>query len=328
MSASSAGTLNLTQPDVLGRATCRGRALTCTRSHALHNAINLGSLALVLALVPPIFLAARALPLWLGPLVAAPLLGTAIFALFTLVVHEASHQQFLLCRSPRFRHLLNDLPGWAVCLLFLRDYGLHWRTGHLIHHQRPLEDDDPQNCAKYVLEGRALRRKLAKTFLVPFYELELYRLWLPELDDRCPKPGRIGPSREGWRAAAFLFGWAAILFFPVQEAPVFTLLTLFLSFKYAQALNVLKSSFEHGGGYTEIADVRLRTRGLTFPGMNLLFPFCITPYHFEHHLLPKVPWYRLPRLRRELLPKLPKDAREQAYTPPSRLVQRILLSDR
>jgi fatty acid desaturase len=271
-----------------------GRPLSDTSAHWRHNAIGL-------------------------------VYGTFIFSLFTLVVHEASHNQFLVSDSPVLRQRLNSAFGWIVCALFMRDYEGHWRKGHQLHHQRVLRDDDPQNCAKYVLEGRDLLVKLAKVWLIPFYEFELYRLWMKGLDDRCPKLERSGPSHSGARAAAFAVGWMAILIVPLLHAPIGALATTLIAVKAANTLNFVKSSLEHGGAYRRIEDGRLMARGLTFPLRNLCFPFCITPFHWEHHLVPGIPWYRLPRFRRAIQDRIPESRRDWIYTPGRSLLHEVLL---
>ena len=302
----------------------RGLGYTDTSHRLRHAAINLGCLSGVVAAFPLLAAVVRDWPVW----IAAPLLGLAygnlIFSLFTLVVHEASHNQFLVLRSPVWRRRLNDAFGWAVCALFLRDFGRHWRVGHLLHHQRPLEEDDPQNCAKYVLVGKELRAKLLRVWLIPFYEFEAYRLWMRDLGDRCPKPEGERSAPAWLRAAAFALGWAAILAWPLSVAPWTTAFTAVIAFKTATTLNFLKSSMEHGGGYREDDDPRLRTRGLRFLGKSLCFPFCITPYHWEHHLVPGIPWYRLPRFRRAIAREIPAEQRAWIYTPDATLVDRVL----
>ncbi len=302
-----------------------GRPYAEHRARWRHNTINLGCLALVLATIPVSAITSAVLP---GPLRALLLgvgFGSLIFSLFTLVVHEASHNQFLMLRSPSVRRRWNDLFGWSVCLLFLRDYEVHWRTGHLLHHQRALEDDDPQNCEKYVLEGDALVRKLLKVWLIPFYEFEAYRLWMRGLTDRCPKPEAEGSLRMGMRALGFFGGWALLLAWPLMQAPWLTFAVAILAFKTATSLNFLKSSVEHGGGYRAASDPRLKTRGLTFPMKTLCFPFCITPYHWEHHLVPSIPWYRLPSFRKAVQSEIPTSMKDWIYTPPKTLLHRVLL---
>ncbi|MBW2244282.1 MAG: fatty acid desaturase [Deltaproteobacteria bacterium] len=312
------------QDDWLETLEKAGRPLADTSDTWRHNAINLACLALLIIGFPAAYLAFRNLPTPLMVPLLGLVYGSFIFSFFTLVVHEASHNMFLITGSPRLRRRLNDIGGWAICMLFLRDYGLHWRKGHLLHHRRTLEEDDPQNCSKYVLEGRALLVKLAKVWLIPFYEFEVYRLWMKDLNDRCPKPE--GSSAPGWlRGAGFVLGWTAILIFPLSQAPIATLLTTLIAIKAATCLNFLKSSMEHGGGYRETSDQRLKTRGLTFPLMGLCFPFCITPYHWEHHLVPAIPWYRLPHFRKMIADRIPEDQREWIYTPGPELLRQVIL---
>ncbi len=303
-----------------------GRPFVSVGSPALHNAVNLTCLGLLLGALPLL----HAVLAGVAPrAVLAAILGLAggvvIFSLFTLVVHEASHDRFLIVRSSRWRRRLNDAFGRAVCVLFFRDYDTHWRRGHLLHHRRALQADDPQNCDKYVLEGRALIAKLAKVWLFPLYELEFYRIWMRHLDDRCPSAAGAPRFSMTTRTLLFAIGWTLILYYPLRAAPLLTVVTTLIAFKTATSLNFLKSSFEHGGGYAGTDDARLRTRGLVFPLRNLLFPFCVTPYHWEHHLVPAIPWYGLPAFRRAVRTLVPAGPREWIYTPGPHLLRCLFL---
>jgi hypothetical protein len=60
-------------------------------------------------------------------------------------------------------------------------------------------------------------------------------------------------------------------------------------------------------------------------GANLCFPFCITPFHWEHHLVPGIPWYRLPRFRRAIQDRIPESRRDWIYTPGRSLLHEVLL---
>jgi fatty acid desaturase len=37
-------------------------------------------------------------------------------------------------------------------------------------------------------------------------------------------------------------------------------------------------------------------------------------YHLEHHLLPTVPWFRLPALHRAVAPRIPTESLAASYT--------------
>ena len=57
---------------------------------------------------------------------------------------------------------------------------------------------------------------------------------------------------------------------------------------------------QHKDCERNVPDVRRTTRTLILnPALSFLY--CNMNYHVEHHLLPSVPYYRLPQLRRELL---------------------------
>jgi fatty acid desaturase len=112
-----------------------------------HNAINLSALSILLAAVGAVIGAgARVHPAIYVPL-AGLALGVLFFGLIVLVVHEASHEMFVIARTPGRARRANRLFGWLVSVPFSINYARHWEEGHLIHHRSPLTPDDPQQGA-------------------------------------------------------------------------------------------------------------------------------------------------------------------------------------
>lgn len=264
--------------------------------HARHNTLNLALLVLLLAAALLVLLALRgasAWPVWAVALGGGTLLGWIGFALLILVVHEASHGMFVLVRDDARRRHWNRAFGRVVALPFAFDYHRHWEQGHTVHHRRPLEADDPQqfNC----LHGAALARRLALYLLVPGGMLV----------DRFAgrRRQRSAVASGGVMGHALLF-WVAVLVPLCWRSGPAPALAVLWGLQVTAALNEIKGSLEHGGALREMADARLRSRSTLFPGRALLMPFNIS-LHFEHHLNPSVPWYRLAAYHRDLRRQCP-----------------------
>jgi fatty acid desaturase len=274
-----------------------------TKSPLLHNGINLGaSLVLVLVLIVVAWGATVIHPAIYVPL-AAYVFGNTYFALFVLVVHEASHGMFLISRNRRARDILNRLAGWSVAIFFATHYPKHWEVGHLEHHVRPLEPTDPQ--AHNTLTGGVLLRRVLACVFVPGF------LFLERTVFRKRKSGGKSGSTS-----------SAIIGFVVVWIVSLTLLTLtcgwpaalaaFLGIHVIVAFNHVKGSLEHGGPIGHEEDPFLRSRSTFFPGRFFLMPFNIS-LHFEHHLNYGVPWYELLRYHRDLEEIVPEHVREDVW---------------
>ena len=255
-----------------------------------HNAINLGALALLLAgIAAVIFASPRIDPLLYVP-VAAVAFGVLYFGLFVLVVHEASHQMFLLSGSRQRRRRMNRIAGSCVAVLFATHYRKHWEEGHLEHHVRPLEPDDPQQ--HNILTGRPLLVRLLANLFVPGF------LFLERTIFRTRRAGGKSTSSRGV-ILAFVAIWAALLAAVGTFVGAPAALALFLGVHVLSALNQIKGALEHGGAIGREPDPYLRSRSTLFALRHLIMPFNVT-LHFEHHLNYSVPWYDLPRYQRDL----------------------------
>lgn len=267
------------------------------RSRVWHNAINLGALFGILCVIGATLWAGTAIaPLLYVPL-AATLLGLCYFSLFVLVVHEASHQMFLVHRSRVVRRRLNRIAGWAVSLLFATHYVKHWEEGHIEHHMRPLEPNDPQQ--HNILTGKALLVRLLANLFVPGF------LFLERTVFRTKRAG--GKSTSSARVIAiFIAIWAVVLGVSGAFIGPPCAIALFLGVHVLSALNQIKGALEHGGAIGREADPYLRSRSTFFLLRRLIMPFNIT-LHFEHHLNYAVPWYDLLRYHRDLLEIVPEE---------------------
>lgn len=263
----------------------------------LHNATNLAVLTLTLGGIFLLLEASHVLSAWLYLLLAPLGFGLLYFVLFILVVHEASHGMFLLSANRTLERWLNRISGWAVCACFGVHYAKHWERGHVEHHVRPLEDNDPQRFSIWV--GAALWGQVFKTLFIPGY------LFYARTAGRTKTAkGKSSSSKHLLVMAAlfwttsitittWVYGWAAGV-------------AIFLGMHVLQSLNALKGGLEHGGAIGDEPNPFARSRTTLFVGRHLLMPLNIT-LHFEHHLNFTVPWYDLGRYHRELKSVVPPE---------------------
>ncbi len=277
-------------PSWLRKAMAAGRPLHVHKQDPrAHNARNLsavgallaGGIGIVLAGGVPGMPPALYLPL------ASALLGCLYMGLFVLVVHEASHDMFLLTSDRSRLRPVNRLAGRIVGAVFFTDYVRHWEVGHALHHTRCLMPEDPQDGRQDGLQ--TLRRSVALLLLVPFSFVAF--------NPSRRYPGHLRRSLLGlaiWApalaAAGLIGGWMA----PVAMLAGLHVLSL---------LNLLKKVREHGG-MEVMPHPGLRSRTWFHPLSALIAPFHLN-FHFEHHAHQKVPWYLLPTYHqrcRELMP--------------------------
>ncbi len=263
----------------------------------VHNTINLTVLACACLGIFALLEASQ----WINPWVYAPLaaigFGLMYFVLFILVVHEASHGMFLLSANRTVERWLNRVSGWLVCLCFGVHYGKHWERGHLEHHVRPLEDNDPQRFSIWV--GPMLRAQVLKTLFVPGF------LFYARTVGRAKSShGKSSSSRYVLLAAATF--WATSLTAATWVYGWLAAATLFLGMHVLQSLNAFKGGLEHGGAIGQESNPFARSRTTLFAGRHLLMPLNIT-LHFEHHLNFTVPWYDLGRYHAKLKSIVPPD---------------------
>ena len=254
-----------------------------------HNLINLGSFALLLALGAALMAVGPSLPALVYIPVASVLFGAFYFGAFVLVIHECSHDMFVLADKPEQTHRLNHWIGRFAAVPFMTEYVTHWEKGHLTHHLRPCEPDDPQDGDP--LHGARLYKVLAVLSLVP--------LSFVAYNPSSRYPGRL------LRTVLGLLFWAPIWYIAWTLSPA-VLVSLVLGFQVLSMCNSLKKTQEHSNGLNTEPDPLLRSRTYFYPLSPLLSPFNIN-YHFEHHANFNVPWYLLPAYNKALLSVVPAD---------------------
>lgn len=262
-----------------------------------HNAKNLAAFALLVAALVLTAELGTILPPALYVPLAALAFGLVYFGLFVLVVHEASHDMFLVAKDPALRKALNRAFGWCVAIVFATHYVKHWEEGHHEHHVRPLETRDPQKANTLV--GWPLARRVLGCILVPGFFL---------LDRTILRKRTEGEmrSKSGAVIVFFVVFWIAALTLLSRTLGAPVALAAYLGIQVLAGWNHLKGAFEHGGDLRDEPEPFLRSRSTFFPGRRLLMPFHIT-LHFEHHLNYRVPWYALPAYHRALRDLVPAE---------------------
>lgn len=274
-----------------------------TKKPWLHNAINLSALTALVALLLGV--------VWAGTVVAPAIyiplaafaFGNLYFAAFILVIHEASHDMFVISRNKRLRDFINRSAGWSVAVFFATHYTKHWEVGHLEHHVRPLEPNDPQG--HNIFTGRALLLRVLGCVFVPGF------LFLERTVLRKRRTGGKSGS-TGSAIVAFIVVWSTALTILTLTAGWPVAVAAFLGVHVIVGFNHIKGSLEHGGPIGHEAESYLRSRTNLFFGRFFLMPFNIT-LHFEHHLNAGVPWYDLVRYHRDLRAIVPTHVQEGVW---------------
>ncbi len=246
--------------------------------------------------------------LWPHPvtyLLAAVVIARSQLAL-AVIMHESAHGVLLP------RQALNDFVGQmcAAGPLFL---SLHtYRAGHLKHHLRPMQHDDPVvavfGLGDYPLPRDKLVRRLLADLCAVGYFISAFRFARGDYRAIMPK---VAKSRRQVAleilsmlvSNGLLFGllaWSGhgILYLSLWLLPAITLLPL---------MGRIRAIMEHAGlpacdDQSQNARSIVRANWQTF----IFGPHAIH-YHIEHHLYVRMPFYHLRRVHqalaaRQLLP--------------------------
>ena len=245
---------------------------------------------------------------------AVVILGGRQLAL-AVIMHEGAHGTLFRTRK---LDLLVDLtcaaPVWADITRYRKHHlGHHAHTGTDRDPDLALAPTEPMSCASF-------RRKILRDLTGASGVRRVIGLLLIDLDllvfnvggdiARAPRRGFPHHARAGvknlWKpivtnvALALVLGW-------VYLAWVVAYLTVF------SLVLRLRSLAEHAG-LERTADPFRNTR-TTYA--SLLARATVAPlhvnYHLEHHLLPTVPWFRLPALHRAIAGEIPESSVEPSY---------------
>ena len=233
-----------------------------------------------------------ALGIWVGagwpfwPLALAPL-GVALVFLFTLE-HEATHQ------TPFANRALNEWVGRGCGLILLLPF--EWfRAFHLAHHRHTnipgrdpeLEGGKPETWRAYLLHISGL----------PVWAGQVRQLWRNAKGaDPAPFVPRRAQPRIA-REARIMLGIYAVAAASFTVTPLL-LWVWIVPLLLGQPVLRLYLLAEHGR-CAYVANMLENTR-TTFTNRLVRYLAWNMPYHTEHHVLPAVPFHRLPALHAEM----------------------------
>jgi fatty acid desaturase len=236
------------------------------------------------------------------PLVVFPavlVIASRQHALFVLI-HDAAHYRLFKSRS------LNDWVGQILAMP--GGISMHtYRVIHRLHHNYLFEQRDPDVplIAGYPRGRRYLLVKLSKDlFGLTAWKTFKYFFGAPvindaasstdrPLDDTAPALREAARRDRWWVIAwhsgmlvlAFIGGWW-LEYLVLWLLPLVTVMQLFLR---------LRAVLEHGA-VTDQTSALTAARTNVGPGwlMWFVFPHHVN-FHIEHHLIPSIPFYNLPR---------------------------------
>jgi fatty acid desaturase len=268
-------------PEAIASIPAEERAALTQRNDTrglLHLAGHFGAILLASALI------LAQVPLW--PLLL-PVQGVLLVFLFTLE-HECTH------KTPFASERLNEGVGHLCGALLIVPF--RWfRHFHLAHHRwTNLPGQDPE------LDGDPPRTRRAWAWHVtglPLWRSQIGILWrLARGRERARYlPPRALPGME--REARLLLALYAGLLLTLLWSPLLLWLWI-VPLLLGQPVLRLYLLAEHGD-CPQVADMLLNTR-TTLTTRVVRFLAWNMPFHAEHHLMPNVPFHRLPRLHNRL----------------------------
>lgn len=261
-----------------------------------HNMVNLGLTVLLIIFMVSVIIGTQELS-WILALTLSPLLlGWAFFVAYILIVHEASHQMYLLPGHSRVLRFLNhSLPRFLSALSF-QSFEEAWVQGHAQHHQSPADQADPQNCPSFCMQGKTLLLSILSVLFVPGQGLKK----------------QASCTQKGSQHLLGFSAWALIIVPLLYWHNSKAIVALILSIHVAMIFNLVKVSLEHAGRALEQNNLWLKSLSSDFPMRSLVMPLNIS-LHFEHHLISRIPWYNLGAYHRELRGKLSQELQQDIY---------------
>jgi fatty acid desaturase len=227
-----------------------------------------------------------------NPLIWIPLAilqGFTVFN-FTILLHEVVHHTVFSERrrgAERFLGLLYATPSGISASQFTR-----WHLDH--HAELGSDEDDPKrHHLSPKINARWYKLLYCSPVLFPLYFRAARResASYPE-----PLQRRIAAERRisvVFHLAAIGVVWAVFGFYAALRTNI---IPVFFVFPVAFTLNRLGQHYDIDP--SDPAKWGTLMRGHWFWD----FAFLNSNYHLEHHYFPGVPFYRLPRLQRELIP--------------------------
>ena len=217
-----------------------------------------------------------------------PVQGILMVFLFTLE-HEATHQ------TPFASVRLNEIVGHLCGLVLLLPF-LWFRYFHLAHHRwTNIEGKDPELAAA---RPATLSGWIMHVSGLPYWVASVRLLAAGKADeDYLPRNARTRIVREARIMLLVYASLAASLWWSPLVLWVWVLPVLI-----GQPFLRLYLLAEHGD-CPHVADMFRNTR-TTFTNRLLRFLAWNMPYHVEHHVVPAVPFHRLPELHQLMRERL------------------------
>jgi len=222
------------------------------------------------------------------------------FGLFVIVVHEASHNMFLVHSDKKCQKVLNRFFAYPVSAMSFQDYQYSWETGHIKHHKEPLASQDPQNCPSFCLQGKELLKTIFQVLFVPGRAIDF--------QSNCISEKRNYDKGMILGVVAWIIIAASNYFF----FNVWITLIQLIAINLTMIINLVKVSMEHSGSLKDETDIDLRSMSSFFFGRHILLPFNIS-LHFEHHLIMNIPWYNLMKFHKSIQSYLPNEIIDKVY---------------
>lgn len=223
-----------------------------------------------------------------------------------ILVHECSHRSFFTTAR------LNDLVGhWfaGVAIFVPIDF---YRPYHLKHHTRTGTEEDPDvgNIVQYPVSSASFRRKVLRDLVGLSGLKATFALLVYVLPGRAGNAVSLGVNADdvgtdsGWRMGlrnylhTLLFHGAFFTLLAVLGEPQLYALW-WAAYLCAHPFIIRVRQIAEHGAMPALAsdDVRMTTR-TTIASLweRWVFAPNYVNYHCEHHLLPTVPSYNLPRM--------------------------------
>lgn len=197
----------------------------------------------------------------------------------------------------------------------------YFDISHNFHHRSTFDDKDSEIYREFPVTAGALARlvlldyqTLYRRVLYALVNAFGYEIYFGTPTQVRPMPvERRGAQRDAVAMLAVNGVWLA-LFFLATRSPVLTLIVFLTPFIGALPNRVLALAQHVGLDDHKDDGALLFSRTMRLPA-PIAFFYANMNYHAEHHLLPSVPYYKLPRLYAllEARLELPREEREIGY---------------
>ena len=219
----------------------------------------------------------------------------------SVALHDGVHR--LLARNKRVNDLIGRCLGLSVGVPIVEDYDLY-RQRHFAHHRCTNTEEDPDAWIHQkfydVSRLKGALFLLQALFGVVFFSLFVSFLIRQWKSDKVVFLGVVACIAALITGVALRF-YPAVLLLQYAVVPLATW-GLFVNLIRGLAEHYPENEFQRGEGFPEV----FRSRDILNTWFDQLFVATRgVNFHLSHHLIPNVPFYRLPELQRELAKSKP-----------------------